>query len=216
VGSLKAEWHDSRQNDWSEVFIISREHAQLTRRNLEIIMAGTDVLSSLPGGALITVGSQSRARTAEAGVRLRTTQEVQLVKRSIYAFVLVFAVMLSGGQALAHHSFAAEFDADKPVTLKGIVVKWEMMNPHGWITVDVTGPNGEKVRWMVETSNPNGLMRLGWTKNSLKPGDQITVEAYKAKDGSNTANAARVTLADGRSVFAGSSGTPPASGTAPQ
>jgi len=138
------------------------------------------------------------------------------VKRTIYAFLLVFAVSLSVGHAFAHHSFAAEFDADKPVTLKGIVVKWEMMNPHGWITVDVAGPNGEKVRWMVETSNPNGLMRLGWTKNSLKAGDQITVEAYKAKDGSNTANAARVTLADGRSVFAGSSGTPPTSGAQPQ
>jgi len=138
------------------------------------------------------------------------------VKQIVYAFLLVTAVILSGGHAFAHHSFAAEFDADKPVTLKGTVVKWEMMNPHGWITVEVTGPNGDKVRWMVETSNPNGLMRLGWTKNSLKPGDQITVEAYKAKDGSNTANAARVTLADGRSVFAGSSGTPPASGTAPQ
>jgi hypothetical protein len=139
------------------------------------------------------------------------------VKSSILALLLVFAVMLPGNHALAHHSFAAEFDAEKPVTLKGIVVKWEMMNPHGWITVDVTGPNGEKIRWMVETSNPNGLMRLGWTKNSLKAGDQITVEAYKAKDGSNTANAARITLADGRSVFAGSSGTPPAtSGAAPQ
>jgi hypothetical protein len=138
------------------------------------------------------------------------------VKRSIYAFLLVFAVSLAGVHAFAHHSFAAEFDADKPVTLKGIVVKWEMMNPHGWITVDVSGPNGEKVRWMVETSNPNGLMRLGWTKNSLKAGDQITVEAYRAKDGSNTANAARITLADGRSVFAGSSGTPPAlSGATP-
>ena len=95
-------------------------------------------------------------------------------------------------------------------------MKWEMMNPHGWITVDVAGSAGEKVRWMVETSNPNGLMRLGWTKNSLKPGDQITVEAYRAKDGSNTANAARVILADGRSVFAGSSGTPPAAGAPPQ
>ena len=138
------------------------------------------------------------------------------MKRTVYAFLLVFAVSLPGVHAFAHHSFAAEFDADKPITLKGIVVKWEMMNPHGWITVDVAGPNGEKVRWMVETSNPNGLMRLGWTKNSLKAGDQITVEAYKAKDGSNTANAARVTLADGRSVFAGSSGTPPTSGAQPQ
>ena len=136
------------------------------------------------------------------------------MKRSIYACLLVFAVMLPGAQAVAHHSFAAEFDAEKPVTLKGTVVKWEMMNPHGWITMDVAGPAGEKVRWMVETSNPNGLMRLGWSKNSLKAGDQITVEAYKAKDGSNTANAARVTLADGRSVFAGSSGTP--SGATPQ
>ena len=132
------------------------------------------------------------------------------MKPNVYAFLLSLfvAVILPVGHATAHHSFAAEFDSEKPVTLKGIVVKWEMINPHGWITVDVTGADGEKVRWMVETSNPNGLMRLGWTKNSLKPGDQITIEAYRAKDGSNTANAARVTLADGRSVFAGSSSTP--------
>ena len=136
---------------------------------------------------------------------------------SAFLFSLFAAVLLLGGHAVAHHSFAAEFDAEKPVTLKGIVVKWEMMNPHGWITMDVSGPGAQKVRWMVETSNPNGLMRLGWTKNSLKPGDQITVEAYRAKDGSNTANAARVTLADGSSVFAGSSSNPQATpGVAPQ
>lgn len=114
--------------------------------------------------------------------------------------------------ATAHHSFAAEFDAEKPMTLNGTVVKWEMINPHGWITIDVVGPDGKTTQWMVETSNPNGLMRLGWTKRSLKPGDQIAVEAYQAKDGSNTANAARITLADGSKVFAGSAGTPGAPG----
>jgi hypothetical protein len=140
------------------------------------------------------------------------------VKANAQAFLLaLFAVLLVGGRANAHHSFAAEFDAQKPLTLKGIVVKWEMINPHGWITVDVAGPDGKTTRWMVETSNPNGLMRLGWTKHSLKPGDEITIDAYQAKDGSNTANAARVTLADGRKVFAGIAGTPSdAPGTAPQ
>lgn len=131
--------------------------------------------------------------------------------------LVVVAVLSGGGRALAHHSFAAEFDAQKPVTLKGTVVKWEMINPHGWITIEVTGSDGKTVQWMIETSNPNGLMRLGWSKRSLKPGDEITVEAYRAKDGSNTANAARVTLADGRQVFAGSSGTPAGTaGTPPQ
>ena len=114
-------------------------------------------------------------------------------------------VALASNRAAAHHSFAAEFDFQKPVTLKGVVVLWEMINPHGWITIDVRSQDGRTARWMVETSNPNGLMRLGWTKRSLKPGDEITVDGYLAKDGSNTANAASVTLADGRKVFAGSS-----------
>ena len=146
-------------------------------------------------------------------------EEVQLLKRNLRTLLLVLVFMvLAEGYAIAHHSFAAEFDAEKPITLKGIVVKWEMVNPHGWITIDVAGAEGKTAQWMIETSNPNGLMRLGWTKRSLKPGDQITIEGYRAKDGSNTVNASRVTLADGRKVFAGSSLTtePGTPGTAPQ
>jgi hypothetical protein len=134
-----------------------------------------------------------------------------MMKSSVRVFLIAAAAAMLGGTYVgAHHSFAAEFDAQKPVTLKGTVVKWEMINPHGWITLAVPGPEGRTTEWMIETSNPNGLMRLGWSKRSLKFGDEITVEAYRAKDGSNTANAATVTLADGRRVFAGSSGTPSA------
>ena len=137
--------------------------------------------------------------------RDKITSVTAILRASLLAIV---ALTSNAAAAAAHHSFAAEFDFQKPVTLKGAVVQWEMINPHGWITIDVRAEDGKTARWMVETSNPNGLMRLGWTKRSLKPGDEITVEGYKAKDGSNTANAATVTLADGRKVFAGSSGTP--------
>ena len=137
--------------------------------------------------------------------RDKITPVTAILRAGVLAIV---ALTSNATAAAAHHSFAAEFDFQKPVTLKGAVVQWEMINPHGWITIDVRAEDGKTVRWMVETSNPNGLMRLGWTKRSLKPGDEITVEGYKAKDGSNTANAATVTLADGRKVFAGSSGTP--------
>ena len=153
--------------------------------------------------------SSTDARARRQGGTRRSSDEIDPLRRNARGLLLVsLAWLWEPTSAFAHHSFAAEFDAQQPVTLKGIVVKWEMINPHGWITLDVLAADGNKTQWMIETSNPNGLMRLGWTKNSLKPGDEITVEGYLAKDGTNTANAARITLADGSKVFAGSAGTP--------
>lgn len=125
---------------------------------------------------------------------------------------LVIATMMMGMLAtarpvLTHHSFTAEYDFEKPITLQGTVVKWELINPHGWITVDVKDANGKVVRWAVETGNPNALLRAGWRKDSLKPGDEVTIEGYLAKDGTPTANGVQVTLADGRKVLAASSVT---------
>ena len=107
--------------------------------------------------------------------------------------------------ASAHHSFAAEYDSNKPITLKGAVTKMEWQNPHARFYVDVTDEAGKVTNWELELGSPNGLMRRGWTRNSLKPGDTVTVEGYLAKDGSKLANARNVTLGDGRKIFAGSS-----------
>ena len=108
--------------------------------------------------------------------------------------------------AIAHHSFDAEFDRTKPVTLTGSVTKVEWGNPHIWIFIDVKDEKGAVSNWGVEGGAPNALFREGWRKDSVKLGDTLTVEGSKAKDGSLRANANRVTLPDGRRVFAGSSG----------
>jgi len=108
---------------------------------------------------------------------------------------------------LAHHSFAAEYDSAKPVTLTGTVTNVEWMNPHARFYIDVKDEKGEMNNWELELGSPNGLMRQGWTRNSLKKGDQVTISGSLAKDGSKLANARTVKLADGRQVFAGSSET---------
>jgi hypothetical protein len=105
-----------------------------------------------------------------------------------------------------HHSFAAEYDANKPVTLKGRVTKIEWQNPHARFYIDVHDPTGALTNWNLELASPNALVRNGWTRKSLSVGDEVTVAGSAARDGSKMANARVVTLADGRQVFAGSSG----------
>jgi hypothetical protein len=107
--------------------------------------------------------------------------------------------------ALAHHSFAAQYDRNKQVKLNGAVTKVEWMNPHARFYIDVKDESGKAVNWELELGSPNGLTRAGWTRNSLKVGDTVTVEGYLAKDGTSLANAAKVTFADGRQVFGASS-----------
>jgi hypothetical protein len=125
---------------------------------------------------------------------------MSLVKR-----LVACALLLVSQHAWAHHSFAAEYDRTKMVTLDGVVTKVEWENPHTWLYLDVKGEDGKFVSWAVEAANPSALVRAGWNKDSLKPGDKVKVEAYMAKNGGNTANARSVTLPDGKRVFAGSS-----------
>src|SRR5246127_517252 len=108
--------------------------------------------------------------------------------------------------ASAHHAFAGEYGKDNPIRLTGTVTKMEWMNPHARFYVDVKDESGKVTNWNFELGSPNVLKRQGWARDSLKVGDVVTVEAYLAKDGSNLANARRVTLADGRKVFNGSVG----------
>lgn len=119
---------------------------------------------------------------------------------------IVAAAGLCALPLAAHHSFAAEYDAKQPIKIQGTVTKLEWTNPHARFYVDVTDASGKTVNWNFELASPNVLTRSGWKRNSLKPGDKITVEGSRAKDGSMMANARVVTLSDGRRVFAGSSG----------
>ena len=128
--------------------------------------------------------------------------------RTLLFIAAAALVMLGAGAPLvAHHAFSAEFDGTSPVTLKGTVTKMEWINPHAWLHMEVKGPDGKIVSWAVEGGAPNALLRRGWNRNSVPPGTEIVVQGFRAKDGSNRANGRDVTLANGKKLFIGSSGT---------
>ena len=130
--------------------------------------------------------------------------------RTQKAALILGALLLTVAAApvRAHHAFAAEFDANKPVKLdKAVVTKVDWVNPHTWIHVDVARPDGSKERWSIEAGTPNVLFRRGFNKQSLLPGTVINVDGYRAKDGSRRANGRDLTLPNGQTLFLGSSGT---------
>ncbi|HTA41080.1 MAG TPA: DUF6152 family protein [Bryobacteraceae bacterium] len=117
----------------------------------------------------------------------------------------LFVVMAAAIPLWAHHSFAAEFDINKPLKLTGTVTSMEWINPHSWIHIDVKGPDGKVTNWMVEGGSPNILLRRGFTKKSLEPGTVVVVDGYQAKSGEARMNGANITFSDGKRLFLGGS-----------
>jgi hypothetical protein len=127
------------------------------------------------------------------------------MRKNLLVAVAGACLVLTAVPLWAHHAFAQEFDEKKPITLRGTVTKWELINPHSWIHMDVKGADGKTTEWMVEGGSPNNLFRLGFTKDSLPPGTEIVVDGYQAKDGANRAVGKDLTFADGRRLFMGGS-----------
>ena len=129
------------------------------------------------------------------------------MKRSLVILSFLLGILSAAVPAFAHHSFSSEFDINQPVKLVGVLTKLDWVNPHGFIYLDAKGSDGKVVNWAVETGGPNALLRRGVRKTDFVIGTKITVQGFKAKSGLPIANGRTITLADGRSLFAGSSGT---------
>jgi hypothetical protein len=128
------------------------------------------------------------------------------MRTKLVCLVAGIALLSAAVPVAGHHAFAAEFDANKPIKLRGTVAKMEWINPHTWIHIDVKKPNGSVERWMIEGGPPNALFRRGFTRDSLPTGIEIVVEGFQARDGSMKGNGRDLTFADGKKLFLGSSG----------
>jgi hypothetical protein len=139
------------------------------------------------------------------------------MKKSLFVLATAGLALFAAAPAWAHHAFAAEFDQDQPIKLKGTVTKMEWINPHAWIHIDVKAEDGTVTNWMIEAAAPNSLLRRGWNKNSLPAGTEILVEGFQAKDQSNRANGSVITFTDGKKLFVGNAaGDPGAAPGAPK
>jgi hypothetical protein len=125
----------------------------------------------------------------------------------LFTSVVTVGLFAAAAPLLAHHSFNAEYDGTRPITLKGTVTKMEWINPHAWITMDVKSPDGKVTTWRVEAGAPNAMFRRGFKRDSLPVGTEIVVEGFLAKNGTNAANGRDLTFPDGKKLFVGSSGT---------
>lgn len=154
----------------------------------------------------------TRATTAAATAgailgRARRLASLSARAATTAAVIAILVLAVGAGSASAHHAFAAEFDADRPVNFEGTVVRMEWVNPHVWIHLDVDLPDGTTERWAFEGGTPNVLFRRGFTRRSLQPGVRVVVDGYQAKDGTRRANGRDLTFPDGTKLFLGSSGT---------
>jgi hypothetical protein len=140
---------------------------------------------------------------------------ISTMARRVSVTIAAAAIVLAWTPAEAHHAFAAEFDVNRPITLRGMVTKMEWINPHSWIHLDVKGPDDKVTSWAIEGGSPNSLLRLGFTMNALTYGMEIVVEGFQAKDGTNKGVGRVLMFADGRRLFLGSS-APGAQGEPPK